>query len=215
MTTVSSHQILFCGKSNRNLLIYLDDNKRFSNLFDFSKTVTLPFETRKNMECFALSPCGNMLVCVDVEGRAILINLRKRVSRIVSQYWISSDYPFLVIFLHSTQRNILATAILCFTMEPCSAIMKSIFINCCISHLSCRGLQHSKQIIPLQVLLAHHNFKKPVSAISYSPDGAHIAVSHGKHVQLWCAPGTSKEFTPFTLVRTYPGQYDEVRGISA
>ena len=44
-----------------------------------SKTVTLPFETRKNMECFALSPCGNMLICVDVDGRAILVNTKKRV----------------------------------------------------------------------------------------------------------------------------------------
>ncbi|KAL5256599.1 hypothetical protein ACHWQZ_G011746 [Mnemiopsis leidyi] len=133
-----------------NLIFTPDSNKLLSpvgsriTIFDMkgSKTITLPFETRKNMECFTLSPCGNMLLCVDVEGRAILINVRKR------------------------------------------------------------------------VLLAHHNFKKPVQAISYSPDGAHIAVSHGKHVQLWRAPGSSKEFAPFTLVRTYPGQYDEVSTIS-
>lgn len=133
-----------------NLLFTPDSNKLLSpvgsrvTLFDMkgSKTVTLPFETRKNLECVALSPSGNMLICVDVDGRAILVNTKKR------------------------------------------------------------------------VLLAHHNFKLPVSAICYSPDGLHVAVSHGKHVQLWAAPGTHKEFAPFVLIRTYPGQYDQVSTIS-
>lgn len=50
----------------------------------------------------------------------------------------------------------------------------------------------------------------PVKDIKFSPDGKHIAVSQGKHVQLWAAPGKTKDFSPFTLIRTYGGQYDEV-----
>lgn len=140
-----------CGTVyKRGNLIFTNDSSTLLSpvgnrvtLFDLkgNKTTTLPFETRKDMACVALSPCNTVIVCVDIEGKAILINL--------------------------TQK----------------------------------------------VLLAHHSFKMPVKDIKFSPDGKHIAVSQGKHVQLWAAPGKTKDFSPFTLIRTYGGQYDEVSTI--
>lgn len=35
-----------------------------------------------------------------------------------------------------------------------------------------------------------------------------IAVTHGKHIKVWHAPGHSKEFAPFTVHRTYTGLFD-------
>lgn len=58
-------------------------------------------------------------------------------------------------------------------------------------------------------MLHHFNFKSPVSDISFSPDGRLFAVTHGRRVQLWRTPGTSKDFAPFVLFREYPGQYDD------
>lgn len=43
------------------------------------KSYTLPFETRKNIMCVALSPSGSCMVCADEDGRAALVNYRKRV----------------------------------------------------------------------------------------------------------------------------------------
>ena len=37
----------------------------------------------------------------------------------------------------------------------------------------------------------------------------YIAVTYGKHVQVWHAPAHSKEFAPFSVHRTYTGLYDE------
>jgi hypothetical protein len=37
----------------------------------------------------------------------------------------------------------------------------------------------------------------------------YIAVTHGKQVQVWVAPGHTKEFAPFVLHRTYTGHYDD------
>ncbi|XP_031564589.1 periodic tryptophan protein 2 homolog [Actinia tenebrosa] len=55
----------------------------------------------------------------------------------------------------------------------------------------------------------YFNFKKPVEDIRFSPNGRYIAVTHGKHVQVWVAPGHTKEFAPFVLHRTYTGNYDD------
>ena len=35
-----------------------------------------------------------------------------------------------------------------------------------------------------------------------------VAVTHGRQVQVWRAPGHTKDFSPFSLYRSYPGQYD-------
>lgn len=40
-------------------------------------------------------------------------------------------------------------------------------------------------------------------------DTRYIAVTHGKHIQVWVAPGHTKEFAPFVLHRTYTGHYDD------
>lgn len=58
-------------------------------------------------------------------------------------------------------------------------------------------------------VLHHFNFKGAVRDIVFSPDGRLFAVTHGKKVQLWRTPGTSKEFAPFALFREFPGQYDD------
>lgn len=43
------------------------------------KSTTLPCENRKNIERLALSPSGNLLLSIDDEGNALLININKRI----------------------------------------------------------------------------------------------------------------------------------------
>ncbi|XP_072952424.1 periodic tryptophan protein 2 [Typha angustifolia] len=47
-------------------------------------------------------------------------------------------------------------------------------------------------------------FKKAVSAVRFSSDGALIAVGLGKLIQIWRSPGFRKEFFPFHLEKTFP-----------
>jgi periodic tryptophan protein 2 len=61
-----------------------------------------------------------------------------------------------------------------------------------------------------RVPLAPFHFKKPVSAVSFSPDSTIVAVSHGRHIQLWRCPPLITTFRPLTLLRTLTGHYDEV-----
>jgi len=51
------------------------------SVFDLenSKSITLPFETSNNIQCVALSPDKKVLIVVDEDGRALLINYRKGV----------------------------------------------------------------------------------------------------------------------------------------
>ena len=37
----------------------------------------------------------------------------------------------------------------------------------------------------------------------------YFAVTHGRRVQMWNAPGHSVDFAPFSLYQTLPGQYDD------
>jgi periodic tryptophan protein 2 len=61
------------------------------------------------------------------------------------------------------------------------------------------------------IALHRFQFKRKVRAVEFSPDGEFIAVTHGKHIQVWCAPNhMRKEFSPFILHRTYTGQADDV-----
>ena len=64
-------------------------------------------------------------------------------------------------------------------------------------------------------VIHHINFKAPVSFVSFSPDGKHIAVSHGSTIQVWHTPSfLNKDFTPFALHREYTGHHDEVLSIT-
>lgn len=63
------------------------------------------------------------------------------------------------------------------------------------------------------VVLHRLSFKKPVSAVRFSPNGSYIAVGVGKLVQIWRSPGFRKEFFPFELVRTFSDCNDKVTAI--
>jgi periodic tryptophan protein 2 len=70
-----------------NLIFTPDGNSLISpvgnrvTVFDLvsSKSYTLPFENRKDIARIAISPNGYILITVDVDGRALVINLEKRV----------------------------------------------------------------------------------------------------------------------------------------
>lgn len=61
--------------------------------------------------------------------------------------------------------------------------------------------------------LHYFSFKQKVYDIKYSPNGKFIAVTHGRGIRIWHAPGTTKEFSPLTLIRTSVGAYDDVTSI--
>ncbi|KAI0266497.1 WD repeat protein [Gloeopeniophorella convolvens] len=141
-----------CGTVYRqgNIVFTPDGNSVLSpvgnrvSVFDLvnNKSFTFAFQNRKNISTIALSPDGNVLISVDDDGRALMVNFR-------------------------------------------------------------RG-----------VVLHHFNFKKPVRAIKFSPDGSFIAVTHGSHVQVWRTPNhLVREFAPFNLHRTYTGHHDDVLSI--
>ena len=52
---------------------------------------TLPFENNKDIAHIALSPNGVILLSVDVEGRALLINLPRKASQPTEDH--SRDHP--------------------------------------------------------------------------------------------------------------------------
>jgi periodic tryptophan protein 2 len=96
---------------------------------------TLPVEARSNVKCMALSPNDTLLLVVDVQSYAMIIN----------------------------------------------------FV---------RG-----------VVLHRFKFKRKVRYATFSPCGQYIAVTHGKHIQVWFSPNhLRKEFSPLILHRTYTGQ---------
>lgn len=49
-----------------------------SNLFFSNKSFTFPYEHRRNIACIALNPQSTLLLSVDVDGRAILVNYIRR-----------------------------------------------------------------------------------------------------------------------------------------
>ncbi|KAJ6826880.1 periodic tryptophan protein 2-like protein [Iris pallida] len=55
-----------------------------------------------------------------------------------------------------------------------------------------------------RAVLHRITFKSPATAVSFSPDGALIAVGVGKLIQIWRSPGFKKEFFSFELERTLP-----------
>ncbi|KII87643.1 hypothetical protein PLICRDRAFT_162405 [Plicaturopsis crispa FD-325 SS-3] len=78
-----------CGTVYRqgNILFTPDGNSLLSpvgnrvSVFDLvnNKSFTFPFENRKNITAIALSPDANVLVTVDEDGRALLVNFRRGV----------------------------------------------------------------------------------------------------------------------------------------
>lgn len=65
------------------------------------------------------------------------------------------------------------------------------------------------------IVLHRFQFKRKVRQVLFSPDGNYIAVTHGKQIQVWCAPSQlQKEFAPLVLHRTYTGQADDVMCLS-
>ncbi|KAJ7240820.1 WD40-repeat-containing domain protein [Mycena haematopus] len=78
-----------CGTVYRqgNILFTPDGNSLLSpvgnrvSVFDLvnNKSFTFPFENRKNISALALSPDGNVLISVDDDGRALLVNFRRGV----------------------------------------------------------------------------------------------------------------------------------------
>ncbi|KAF4618632.1 hypothetical protein D9613_010107 [Agrocybe pediades] len=78
-----------CGTVYRqgNILFTRDGNSLYSpvgnrvSVFDLvnNKSFTFAFENRKNISRIALSPDGNVLISVDEDGRALLVNSRKGV----------------------------------------------------------------------------------------------------------------------------------------
>ncbi|KIJ36370.1 hypothetical protein M422DRAFT_140473, partial [Sphaerobolus stellatus SS14] len=78
-----------CGTVYRqgNIVFTADGNCVLSpvgnrvSVFDLvaNKSWTLPFENRKNIAVIALSPDGNVLISVDEDGRALLVNFKRGV----------------------------------------------------------------------------------------------------------------------------------------
>ncbi|KAK9281854.1 hypothetical protein L1049_004760 [Liquidambar formosana] len=64
-----------------------------------------------------------------------------------------------------------------------------------------------------RVILHRISFKRPVTALKFSPDGAFIAVGTGKLLQIWRSPGFRKEFFPFELVRTFADCDNKVKAL--
>ena len=125
----SSGNVLISAVANRVQVLDLQSNS----------VRTLPIEARSNIRCLALSPDDAILLIVDSENYAMIVN-----------FW--------------------------------------------------RG-----------IALHRFKFKKRVRQAVFSPCGLYLAVTHGKHLQVWMTPNyLRKEFAPMVLHRTYTGQSDDV-----
>jgi periodic tryptophan protein 2 len=58
------------------------------------------------------------------------------------------------------------------------------------------------------------NFKARARAIQFSPDGKYFAITNEKTVNVWKAPGHTREFAPFVLYYTALGHHDAVTNIN-
>ena len=68
--------------------------------------------------------------------------------------------------------------------------------------------------LPRRILLHRFNFKQKVRAVNFSPDDAFIAVTAGRKLQVWKAPGMRREFAPFVHHRTYTGHFDDITAVA-
>ncbi|KAL5012052.1 hypothetical protein ScPMuIL_010603 [Solemya velum] len=62
-------------------------------------------------------------------------------------------------------------------------------------------------LISRTVLHTYH-FHKPVHSIRFSPDGKKFAATRDNMVQVFHAPGKTRQFNPFALHKTFYGAYD-------
>uniref|UniRef100_A0A8C5DY81 Small-subunit processome Utp12 domain-containing protein n=1 Tax=Gouania willdenowi TaxID=441366 RepID=A0A8C5DY81_GOUWI len=60
-----------------------------------------------------------------------------------------------------------------------------------------------------RAVLHHFHFHKPVSSVSFSPDGRSFVVTKENVALMYHAPGRRREFNAFVLDKTYYGPYDE------
>jgi len=58
------------------------------------------------------------------------------------------------------------------------------------------------------------NFKTRARAIQFSPDGKYFAITSDKTVNIWKAPGHTREFAPFVLYFTALGHHDAITNIN-
>ncbi|SCU78010.1 LANO_0A01838g1_1 [Lachancea nothofagi CBS 11611] len=116
------------------------------SVFDLvnSRSFTFEYEHRKNVRCVALNPQGTLLLSVDEDGRAILVNFRAK------------------------------------------------------------------------TVLHHFNFKEPVSALQFSPDGSLFALACGRFVQIWKTPDVAedRQFAPFVRYRVHAGHFSSILSLT-
>ncbi|AOA62879.1 90S pre-ribosomal component [Komagataella phaffii] len=79
--------------------------------------------------------------------------------------------------------------------------------------------EHGRAILvnfKARIVLHHFNFKSPVKAIEFSPDGHYFAVGCGKILQIWRTPNVleDKQFAPFVRHAYYTGHYDDITSVS-
>ncbi|KAF7316426.1 Small nucleolar ribonucleoprotein complex subunit [Mycena indigotica] len=106
-----------------NVLFTPDGNTLLSpvgnrvSIFDLvnNKSFTLPFENRKNIAAIALSPDANVLISVDDDGRALLVNFRRgtvlhhfNFKKPVKDIKFSPDGKFIAV-THGTQLQVWRT----------------------------------------------------------------------------------------------------------
>ncbi|XP_074651858.1 periodic tryptophan protein 2 homolog [Tubulanus polymorphus] len=60
-----------------------------------------------------------------------------------------------------------------------------------------------------KTVLHYHHFHGSVNSISFSPNGKKFAITKNKIIQMFHAPGKTKEFNPFVPYRTFYGAFDE------
>ena len=67
-----------------------------------------------------------------------------------------------------------------------------------------------------QVVIAHFNFRDPVTALKFSPDSKFFAVATGKRFKIFESPSvTHKTFSPLVLYKKYGNLHtDDITGIS-
>ncbi|KAJ7892933.1 WD40-repeat-containing domain protein [Mycena olivaceomarginata] len=114
-----------CGTVYRqgNILFTPDGNSLLSpvgnrvSVFDLvnNKSFTFPFENRKNISALALSPDANVLISVDEDGRALLVNFRRGVilhhfnfHKPVNDIKFSPDGKYIAV-THGTQAQVWRT----------------------------------------------------------------------------------------------------------
>jgi len=66
------------------------------------------------------------------------------------------------------------------------------------------------------VVIAHFNFRDPVTALTFSPDSKFFAVATGKQFKIFESPSvTQKTFSPLVLYKKYGNLHsDDIRGIA-